>query len=249
MRRGIVIAPLAAFVLALLPGAAFAGGAVDRLMKAADALYAKRAEKGAPDKAIEAYQQVLAVDDANAEAYWKIARTYYWKGTHAPSDAKAMDFHREGIEFAKLGVAVDPKSVGAHFWLACEYGSFGEVKGILQSLHLIEPTKKELEIALKLDPSFEWGGSQRVLSRFYWKVPGYKGGDTKKAVEFGRKAVEVGPEHVMNHLFLAEALIADGQKEEAKKILEHIATMKPLAAVEPENVADKARAKELLESL
>lgn len=238
-----------AVVVGVSGGSAAAESAAQRLMAQADALYDKRDQAGMADKSIDAYQQVLAVDDANAEAYWKIARVYYWKGTQEASDAAASKHYREGIEFAKLGIEADPKSAGAHFWLSVSYGKFGEANGMMQSLHLVEPMKAEIEKALALDEKFEWGGAYRVMCRLYMKLPGFKGGDIKKSIEFGKKSVALGPGLPMNHLYLAEALVQDGQKEEAKKVLRHIVTMPALPERVPESEADKELAKKLLAEL
>jgi hypothetical protein len=40
-----------------------------------------------------------------------------------------------------------------------------------------------------------------------------------------KKATETHPEHPLNHLFYAEALIADGQKEQARAELERTRTL------------------------
>jgi len=233
--------------LALAPAAAHAG--VPELMKEADGYYAQRDKPGMADKAIETYQQVLALDDSVADAYWKLARTYYWKGTQEKSDAKAADAYREGIEFAKLGVALDDKSVGAHFWLAVSYGKFGEAKGIMQSLHLVDPLMAEAKKALALDEKYQEGGPHRVLCRVYMKLPGFKGGDIDKAIEHGRKSVEFGPEEHMNYLYLAEALIQKGDKAEAKKLLQKVLELPIGEKYAPEHREQQAEAKKLLAEL
>lgn len=244
-QRAILAAVAAAL---LLPATAWAGAA-DRVAKQAEAFYAKRDQAGMIDKAIEAYQQVLAIDDMRVDTYWKLARAYYWKGTHTSDSDEAMEVFREGIEFAKLAVELDPASAGAHFWLAVCYGKFGEAKGIMQSLHLVDPMREELEKVLAIDERFEWGGAHRVLCRFYMKVPGFKGGDIDKAIEHGRKGIAIGPRHTLNYLFLAEALIEDGQDAEAKKVLQQLIDLEPLPERLPEAREDKAAAKELLADL
>jgi len=248
MQKGRVTA-LAVLLTGLTCATAWAGGTAERLLKEAGNAYARRTEKGQADKARGLYEQVLAIDDANVTAYWKIAQVYWWKGSHeSTGDAKIQAF-REGIEFAKLAVEVDAKSAPAHFWLAALYGSFGEEKGIMQSLNLIEPMRKELEKVLKLDPKFEWGGAHRVLCRLYHKAPGFKGGDIKKAIEHGRKAVAIGPELPMNYRFLAEALLEDGQDAEAKKLLQQLLKLPLPEGRKPESKEERETAKKLLEDL
>ena len=232
----------------LIPAVAAAGAASD-LMRQADELYQKRATPGMAEKAIEAYQQVLAIDDTVADAYWKIARAMWWTGEQATETAKAAEIYREGIEFAKLGVAANPDSAGAHFWLAVMYGLFGEAKGIMQSLHLVDPMKQELEAARRLDDRFDEGGVYRVMGRMYMKLPGFKGGDIKKAIELGRKSIEIGPNHPMNQLYLAESLLQDGQKDEAKRILQLVIDMPTQPRLAPEHPGWKADARKILEGL
>jgi tetratricopeptide (TPR) repeat protein len=238
---------LVVFALALAPAAVRAG--VPELLKEADGYYAQRAKPGMADKAIETYQQVLALDDSVADAYWKLARTYYWKGTLEKSDAKAADAYREGIEFAKLGVATDAKSVGAHFWLAVSYGKFGEAKGIMQSLHLVDPLMKEAKISLELDETYQDGGPHRLMCRVYMKLPGFKGGDIDKALEHCRKAIAIGPQEHMNHLYLAEALLQKGDKPEAKKALRKVLELPINPTYAPEHEQQQAEAKKLLAEL
>lgn len=238
---------LLACALWLLPAAAQAG--VPEVMKEADGYYAQRDKAGQIDKAIETYQQVLALDDTVTDAYWKLARAYFWKGTHASSGAKAADEFREGIEFAKLGVAADAKSVGAHFWLAVSYGKFGEAKGIMQSLHLVDPLMKEAKTALELDEGYEEGGPHRVLCRVYMKLPGFKGGDIDKSIDHCKKAIALGPNEHMNHLYLAESLIQKGDKAEAKKALQKVLELPLGTEWAPEHKEQQAEARELLKGL
>ena len=234
--------------LCLVPALAFAGAA-EQLMEQADALYAKRAEPGMAEKAIEAYQQVLAVDDTVADAYWKIARAMWWTGGHAASTEAAAEIYREGIEFAKLGVAANESSAGAHFWLAVMYGLFGEAKGIMQSLHLVDPMKQELAAARRLDERFDHGGVYRVLGRLYMKLPGFKGGDIEKAIEFGLKSIEIGPDHPMNHLYLGETYVQAGKKDEARTHLQRVIDMPTPSGLAPEHPDWKTQARALLSGL
>ena len=80
MKRALVVL----FVgVAFLCGAQDAGAAnfAKALMKKGDKFYKKRA-KGKAEKAKDAYEKVLAVDDKNWEARWKLGRALYWIGTH-----------------------------------------------------------------------------------------------------------------------------------------------------------------------
>ena len=220
-----------------------------KLIADGDAAYAKRDQEGQPAKAVEAYKKALVIDESSAEAYWKIARVAFWTGQHEKDSEKKAAIFRDAIDYAKLAVDADKEGVAGHFWLALLYGLFGESKGIVQSLHLIEPMKTELEWVVAHDEKFEAGGAHRILGMLYHKLPGIKGGDDDKAEKHLRRAVELAPGFFTNHLLLAQLLVERGKKEEAKKILAAAMELKDGAEWGPELKEDRAEAKKLLEAL
>jgi len=129
---------------------------------------------------------------------------------------------RERFRSCQEAIKLDDKCVPCQFWLAVSYGKFGEAKGVLQSLGLVPHMMEALEKVKKMDEKYEWGGAHRVLGRLYFKLPSMKGGDVKKAIEHLRKAIVIGPQHLMNHRFLAEVLLSEGKKDEAKELLKKI---------------------------
>lgn len=222
MRIGLAVGIVAVLVMGLGLEARADDAFTKVLMKKADKLYQKRTHKGKAQEARETYEKVLAVASDSVEARWKIGKTLYWLGTHTSSTKEQMEIFETGIRYCQEAVKLDEKCVPCLFWLAVSYGKYGEAKGVLQSLGLVPHMKEALEKVLKLDEKYEWAGADRVLGRLYFKVPALKGGDTKKAIEHLRKAVKMAPEHLMNGRFLAEVLIKEGQKDEAKEVLKQI---------------------------
>ena len=240
--------------LSLAPAPVVAQDAEDiavmkELLGEADGIFDKRETAGKAKEAIKMYEDILAFDPNYADTYWKIARAYYWIGNQKSGDSDRLKAYKNGIHFAKLGIEKDADSVGCHFWLAVSYGKYGEVKGIMQSLQLIDPMKAELKTVIKLDDSYWDGGAYRVLGRLYFKLPGVKGGSNEKAIEHLNKAIKKGPKNLMNHRFLAEVYIDEGRKDEAKEILNKILEMPLRAGDEPESKMEKKKAKELLKGL
>ena len=80
-------------------------------------------------------------------------------------------------------------------------------------------------------PKMEEGGPERVLGRLHHqtpRVPFITGwASNKKAMLYLRKAVEIGPENTLNQLFLAELLLDEKGKAEAKEIFQRLASMTP----------------------
>ena len=190
-------------------------------------------------------------DSECAWAYGLLSEINYWLGEDADDADDKIFFFNEGVECGKEGVAIDEDSLEANFWLAVNYGSYGQEKGIMQSLTLITPIKEAAEKVIELDESYFYGGPWRVLGRLYHKAPGFPFsiGSTKKAVECLEKAVEFGPKFYLNHLFLAEAYISNRDKAKAKEHLEWIKFAPLNKNHELEDEGYKLEAEALLENL
>jgi tetratricopeptide (TPR) repeat protein len=183
-------------------------------------------------------------------AYGLLSEIYFWFGETAEPEDKLFCYE-EGVKYGEKGVAADEDSLEAIFWLAVNYGSFGQEKGIMKSLSLISPIKSLAERAIEMDESYFYGGPWRVLGRLYHKAPGFPFsiGDSKKAAECLEKALEIGPNFYLNHLFLAELYISNREKSKAKERLEWILEAKPNKNHEREDEGYKSEAESLLKNL
>jgi tetratricopeptide (TPR) repeat protein len=249
MRRAFVLAVLAAIIV-LIAIPLSANEAAAKLIKRGDKFFGNRG-KGVKwcVKAIECYEKALAVDTENVEASWKFARGSYFLGDHTEGDDKKLVIFKKGIDVAKRAVSIDDKSVEAHFYLGVSYGVYGRAKGVMNSLGLIDPIKKEMAKVIELDETFLYGGAHRVLGKMFQKVPGVAGGSTEKAIEHLEKAVALGPENLLNHLFLAQSYMAADETAKAKKELQWVIDAPVVKGWEPENKEEKEKAKKLLAEL
>ena len=195
---------------------------------------------------------VVVEEDSECDwAYGLLSEINYWLGEYAEDAGDKLFFFDEGVECGKSGIAINEDSLESNFWLAVNYGSFGQEKGIMQSLALITPIKEAAEKVIELDESYFYGGPWRVLGRLYHKAPGFPFsiGNTKKAIEYLEKAVEFGPRFFLNHLFLAEACISNRDKAKAREHLEWILNAPLNKNHEREDEGYKSDAKSLLENL
>lgn len=190
-------------------------------------------------------------DSECAWAYGLLAEINYWLGEYADEADDKLFFFNEGVECGKEGVAIDSDSLESNFWLAVNYGSYGQEKGIMQSLALINPVREAAEKALESDAKYFYGGPYRVLGRLYHKAPGFPFsiGNTKKAIEYLEKAVERGPKFFLNRLFLAEAYISNRDKDKAREQLKWILDAPLNKNHESEDEDYKRQAETLLEDL
>lgn len=195
--------------------------------------------------------ELVENDSECAWAYGLLSEINYWFGEYADDGADKLAFFEEGVECGKTGTEIDADSVEANFWLAVNYGAFGQEKGIMQSLALINPIKELAEKTIELDETYFYGGAWRVLGRLYHKAPGFPFsiGSTKKAIECLEKAVAIGPKFYLNRLFLAEAYISNRDKSKAREHLEWICNAPLNKNHEFEDERDKREAETLLKNL
>jgi tetratricopeptide (TPR) repeat protein len=248
MRRTILasVAILALFLAAPV----FAETAAEKLIKRGDKYYDSRG-KGRKwvVKSVECYEKALAVDTKSVPASWKLAKASYWLGVHTEKTDEKIRIYKKGIDAAKRAISLDKKSVESYFWLGVSFGKYGEAKGVMNSLQLVDPIKEAMEKVIELDEKFEGGGAHRVLGRLYFKLPGIAGGSNDKAIEHLKKAIKFDKTRLLNHPFIAE--IYTGMDDD-KKAIEHLKLVidgKEEAARKPENAEEKASAKKMLKEL
>jgi Pyridine nucleotide-disulphide oxidoreductase len=86
----------------------------------------------------------------------------------------------------QVGVAFDER-----FWYALNTARWGQTKGLMRSLFLLPTVQEEIQIILKLDPTFT--PVYALAGHVLYEVPGLLGGDVKKAEEMFRKGLEQDP--------------------------------------------------------
>lgn len=202
------------------------------------------------DAATDQLTELVEEDPDCGWAYGLLSEIYYWTGEYAEPENKLF-YYGEGVTYGEQGVEAEEDSLEANFWLSVNWGSFGQEKGIMKSLSLINPIKAAAEKVIEMDEGYFYGGPWRVLGRLYDKAPGFPFsiGDSKKAEECLEKARELGPKFYLNHLFLAEHFIAARETSKAKERLEWILEAALNKNHEREDEGYKRDAEKLLNSL
>ena len=109
-------------------------------------------------------------------------------------------------------------------------GRRGQTRGMLKSLFIVGDLKKEMGLVLALQP--QHGGAHHVLGEMFMELPGFAGGDKKKALEELETAVRLEPDETSHYVPLAQAYLAVRDKDQA------VAALKK--ALEVEHPADPA---------
>jgi tetratricopeptide (TPR) repeat protein len=203
-------------------------------MARADALWPLRGDLSKAQRAVELYKEVLAKDPQNVEALWKLARMHYWIGSHTQDKKAKLKVLQEGILYAKRAISLQEDCVDCHYWLGVNYGVYGEAKGVLKSLSLVEPIKEEMNRVIALDPDYRGGAAYRILGRLYFKLPWFAGGSKKESVRYLRKALQLDPKSFLTRVFLAETYLSMKKRDLAR---EHLLWV--INAPDPDDPADK----------
>jgi tetratricopeptide (TPR) repeat protein len=208
-----------------------------------DALYAKREDIASAREAAAIWQARLQQNSKDYQSAWKLARARYWLGGHAPEAERKSDLEA-GIEAARSAIGIEPNKPEGHMWLAANMGALAESFGLRQGLKYRGAIKDELLTVLRIDPDFQQGSADRALGRWYFKVPALFGGSNKKSEEHLRRSLTYNPNSTISHYFLAETLLDEGKKEEARAELEKVLSvpLDPEWAPEDRDFKSKAAA-------
>jgi tetratricopeptide (TPR) repeat protein len=210
-----------------------------------DDLYNDREHLASARKAADIWSAAVSADPRNFDAAWKLARVHYWLGGHAPQEERRA-FLQKGITAAQQAIAAQPNRPEGHFWSAANMGTMAESAGLTAGLKYRKPVKNELETVLKLDPSFMDGSADRVLGRWYFRVPGLFGGSKTQAEAHLRASLKYDPNSTVSHYFLAELLLDVGRKSEARAELQKVIDAPFNAQWAPEDKEYKEKARALL---
>lgn len=183
-------------------------------------------------------------------------RTYWEKGTSFGEKAFVLD-----AAFAK---AVENDSnyddylnllgkdyVGAIYWTAANLGKWAKSHGIVTQLKFKSRIKKLIERVDQLDPEYFYMASTRYWGAYYAVAPSFAGGDLDKSLVKFKKAMSEAPEYLGTKVLYAMYYLTKkgDQKAFVKALNEVIAyDVSKAPAIQPENLAEKEKAKKLLQS-
>lgn len=215
-------------------------------MTRADELYRKRKDRANVLAAVEILAEALEKEPGDYEALWRLARCYWFLGDRAAGKDRLAYFEK-GRAFAEKATKANDAGIDGHYWHAALIGCVGQERGILNSLFMIPSIRRELERCLELDPRH--AEAHDVMGQLLWKIPGFAGGNLKKALEEARLATVHGPEAIEHWLHYGQIAAANRDYATARTALQKALSL-PDDPEDPEGSRrDKALAKEELEKI
>ncbi len=202
--------PLAIAVVLLL-----AGADVETLAQGEHLLFDASDDRATYDAAMRKFDAVIAAGDAPAVAWARKAETSLRLGDLATTAPAKLALYEKGQAFADDGIARDARCGDCWFWRGANLGRFGETRGVLNSLFGLNDVRNAFAKALEIDPK----NDDAVLSLAIvdQKVPGFAGGDIKRAESTMRRVLKASPGFTRAMLDLAELLWERGENDEARR--------------------------------
>jgi hypothetical protein len=176
-------------------------------------------EQGGARNAAAALERALknqeyANNKASYEAEWRLARAY--AELSEPDGDQRWRTVPPGLAAAKKAIELNPERVEGHYYMA-ELIGFSALLQKGDTKQLIQGMVSEAETAVRIDEKFDHAGPLRVLGALLARAPKepVSVGDPEKAAQYMKRAVAADDSFPPNHIYLAEAYVADERYQEA----------------------------------
>lgn len=204
--------------------------------KAIDKLLTGDVSRKKTDEAVALCKKALAEDPDDVEALTRTARAWIRQLEHETGTVleEKKEYQpvldecgKKALEAAKRAYDNEktPDTIG---WYLISYGYHSVAIGIVRAF-LAGAATKYVQLAEELvaaDAEWHSAAGHRAMGRFYRESPWPKK-DLKKSIQEFRNALDFAPKRLENKLQLALALIDNGEKAEAKKLLTEVTKGKP----------------------
>lgn len=156
-----------------------------------------------------------ASSPAGYEGQWRLARAYAELGDG--DESQRVSLLQAALATAKKATELQPGRVEGHYYLAWLLG-YAALQQKDDQKTLLQQLLAEGEAAAKADEKFDHGGPLRLLGTLYARAPAppVSVGDPEKAVQNLKRAVAADADFPPNHIYLADALIADERYQDAE---------------------------------
>jgi tetratricopeptide (TPR) repeat protein len=203
--------------------------ALDETLRRADALLKDFDETEKPESLDSAMALIETAAKTNPRDYgvsWRRARANQIVGLVAKKDDDKLTAFERAIEAGKTAIELRPDAVEGHYWLGTSYGCYGETKGMLKALSSIGDIRDEMRAAIKIDPKYDDGGAYVVLGKIDFELPGWMGGDSKRAIEEYERGLALVPKGALLKLYLSDSYYDAGRRDDAKRLLDELLALK-----------------------
>lgn len=173
------------------------------------------------------FAKALEANPSSYEAAWKASRGYReFANTSMKQNVPGWkdacrEYGKLGMKYGEKAIALNPNGVEGNSWYAFSVGNYADSVSVLTALRegLKDKTQASLERAYKADKMYFNGGPMKALGRFWFLLP-WPMQDKKLSLKYLRECQKYLPNDPENLLFLAETLMAMGNRDEARVLLQ-----------------------------
>lgn len=179
-----------------------------KVFEDADNSFLLRAQAKMAFEALRLYREIYQRHPTNYDAAWRVSMACYYMGFEVEKnkDIKIKLFE-EGREAGLVAVQIDPTQAEGHFWAAVNMALYGESAGIIKMLFTLNTICMHLNLSIHADPSYAYGGAQRVLGKINESLPSLLGGSNELAEKYYNDAIKFSPNEPLNYLFMAKLIL------------------------------------------
>lgn len=205
----------------LLLAAGFARAAQPAVPPSADELYRKRDNPANLAQSVEQLRLELKTAPDDAGLLWRLGRALVAQAGAVKEKGPKLERLAQAAQVLREAAAKHPSDAQSHYWLAREMADENEIR---RTLGLAKSMKSELETAISQDPRH--ADARQLLCEELHQLPGFFGGDKKRAVRECEEALRLTPNETSRYPALAEAYLAVKRKDDAVAALKRVFLIK-----------------------
>jgi tetratricopeptide (TPR) repeat protein len=213
-----------------------------------DALFKERSDLAKLREAVKSLAAIRNPDARNYEVEWKFAKFNYFLGKRTTDEKEKEKAFEDGVQAGRIASRIEPNKADGFFWYGANLGEQAKQSPVTVGVKSIGDIKEAMNKVLEIDPKYQNASAYDALAQVELSTAGLMGGKPEKAVEYLEQGLKIEDDNTYLHLHLAEAYLAVGKKDEAKKQIDYLLKMKPNPDYLPEHQETVEKAKKLLET-
>jgi len=196
------------------------------LIVRADLEFGRRPDTEAVARSQILYLETLRSDGAPVEAFLGATRATAWLVEHEADADRREALAVEGVQIGQHCVRLYPSEVECTYRLALAVGQQARERPST-AVDGLEVMVELLEKVIAVAPELDFAGGDRVLALVLLRAPGWPTGpgDAEGGLAHALAATGSFPDYPPNQLALAEALLENGRREEARQAYERSAEL------------------------
>ncbi len=213
-----------------------------------DSLFKQRDDLAKLREAVKSLAAVRNADARNYEVEWKFAKYNYFLGKQTKDEKEKEKAFEDGVQAGRIASRIEPNKPDGYFWYAANLGEQAKISPVTVGVKSVDDIKEAMNKVIEIQPDYQSASAYDALAQVELNTAGMMGGKPEKAIEYLEKALTINKENTYVYLHLAEAYLAVGKKDEAKKQLEILLKLKTDPDYILEHNQNVEKGKKLLET-